>query len=195
MLPWGLYYSFTLMSRFPDFRYHHQLLSLRSNSFNFLRLVCPLCYSWTSFPVASIYYRILVFTSSSFSPIFLWIENLLSCADFGCDNLCEGALLAALLQFAPTAVSEHRSDLCFLTYIVSAQSWDSPIHYFFTRCLILWKKLIEINVKLYSLLAWWARPEAKEGLKDIRINAVLDFNFSKSFNYSFVRISGRNASP
>lgn len=34
---------------------------------------------------------------------------------------------------------------------------------------------------LYYLITWWAWPQSKEDLKDIRINAVMDFNFSKGF--------------
>lgn len=42
------------------------------------------------------------------------------------DNLCEGALLAALLQFAPTTLLDHKLDLLILMYILLVHKAEIP---------------------------------------------------------------------
>lgn len=77
------------------------------------------------------------------------------------DYLCEGPLLSlsSLLQFAATAVSEHRWDLALL-HILLVQKVKTS------------QSITSFLDSLYYLITWWARSQGKEGFKDIRINAV-----------------------
>lgn len=89
-----------------------------------------------------------------------------------------------MLQFAAPAVSEHPKDGIF-----------ALLHKLLVQNAKTSQSITSFLDVFYYLITGWARPQGKEDLNVIGINAVLDFNFSKGFDGSFVIKSSRNASP
>lgn len=127
------------------------------------------------------FYGIPVFTSSFFSSIVY----LLTHADFG--------------DWAMTAyVKVVCFQLCYSLQQLQCLNTNgifALLHILLVQNAKTSQSITSFLDVFYYLITGWARPQGKEGLNGIGINSVLDFNFSKGFDGSFVIKSSRNTSP